>query len=167
MSLFQSYSVQIIDCGRRLWTMDWHNSQCALVIRKGRLRDLQAAGTSSEKHFRFLSLYETPWKGRHLRKGNIATTKWTRVMCCRIKQKIGKWGVLIIQGEDVESLALSRKFCGIPRKELVLSGGFSDPMKVWSSTEKRSGRSGFRPRRGGRTKVSYWQEMLTSESFSR
>ena len=57
-------------------------------------------------------------------------------------QKICNWDSFIILDENKETLAnflcttLSQTYQGNPRKELVLSGGFSHPMKVCSSTER-------------------------------
>ena len=58
------------------------------------------------------------------------------------QQKIGNWDRFIILGENKASLVnflcteISQMYRGHPRKELVLSGGFNDPMKVWSSTDR-------------------------------
>jgi len=53
------------------------------------------------------------------------------------EQEIGNWNRSIILDENKQSLAnflyteMSQTYRGHPRKELVLYGGFSDPVKVW------------------------------------
>ena len=56
---FQSHSVQNINCGQGLWTMDWHNSHCVLIIAQRKLmrnQNVDGSGTSTEIHFLFIYL---------------------------------------------------------------------------------------------------------------
>ena len=59
------------------------------------------------------------------------------------EQKIGKWERFIVVGENKASLAnflsteITQSFCLHPTRELVLSGGFSDILQVWSSDDTK------------------------------
>ena len=46
-------------CGQGLWTKDWHNSLCALIIKKGAWETTTptAAETSCKNHFSFIQKY--------------------------------------------------------------------------------------------------------------
>ena len=59
------------------------------------------------------------------------------------EQKIGNWDRFIVIGDNKASLVnflsveISKRFTGHPRRQLVLSGGFNDIRKVWSSDLSR------------------------------
>lgn len=52
------------------------------------------------------------------------------------EQNIGNWDRFIIMDENFLCTELSQTYHGNARNELVLSGGFVDPTKVWSSADR-------------------------------
>ena len=61
----------------------------------------------------------------------------------RQEQRIGDWGRFIVLEDSKASLAhflctkMSESYIAYPRRELIVSGGFSDILKVWSSDKSR------------------------------
>ena len=55
----EPFSLRNITCGQGLWTMDWHNSLCALIVKKGASKTTTptAAETSCKNHFSFSQKY--------------------------------------------------------------------------------------------------------------
>ena len=82
-------------------------------------------------------------KGGTRRKRKGGKSKGIRRNVESQEQRIGDWGRFIVLEDNKACLAhfwsakMSESYIAYPRRELVVSGGFSDILKVWSSDKSR------------------------------